>query len=377
MRAIRVCLVAALIVLTGEAVGAPGCTSDASQPAALLRLIRSCGSSGCDPVRLEEFLRAPGTALIVAQQNVSRRVTMEQYREAVVAALTGRTADLHAVEGDPRSRRGVEGLVDDVIPGLRWAGAHTELLTARLKAISTLQVCEQAGRLAARHLPVRRVPRANVFVVMGGRAGAAAVAGDIYFDVLAMSYRDATGRATYPTDREVVEYFAHELHHIGYGPVLRAQRAAMAALGGVEGAAYDLLEALLMEGSATYLINWHRDLGAMSKDPGFRDIAPGVDAAIGRLDGLLGAAARGEMTLDQFEAASSEFIGSLPHAIGATLLARIDRTYGNAGVMEVMRDPRRLLARYNAAVARQRGSAAPAFDARTAEWFEALGRRPD
>ena len=301
---------------------------------------------------VDDFLQLHGTELILAQQNVSRTVTAAEYREAMIAALRGKTPNL-AQHDAPRAARGVEGLLNDVVPSIRWAAQHPELLRQRLDRFKTIDLCAARAR-AARYVPARSDAQANAFVVMGGRAGAAAIGNDIYFDVLATSYRAAHRNEAYPSDEEILDYFAHEWHHVLYGSALAAQRARLKKTT----AAYDLLESLLLEGSATYFINLHRDLSRMKEIEHVDEVLKSLDDAIAKGD-----------------AAGGAFPGNAFHAAGAAMLAEIERAFGNATVRRVMLDPRLLLVTYNRAAAKrgarvryrfrdETASAAAAIDAR-------------
>jgi hypothetical protein len=186
---------------------------------------------------------------------------------------------------------------------------------------------------------------------MGGRAGAAANDNGIYFDVLATSYRDPQH---YPDSRQIVEYFAHELHHVGLGRILDREQSHL-HLNESGQCAFDLLRGLVMEGSASYLINGHRDLAFMRKSPMFT--AAGDDSsrftAVQRV--LTGVLQQG-WTRQQYEQTATQFDGNTLHITGATILDIIMRAQGRSAVMEVLRDPRQLLIRYNRSVRPQGGN---------------------
>src|SRR5262249_33198262 len=149
----------------------------------------------------------------------SRRVTFDQYRAVLAAARDGEAPALAAADDGERARRGLAGLRDDVWPALHWAVDHRDVLAMRVNALPTLHAARAAYESAQAWLPTASVPRVRLHVVMGGRAGAAAIGDDIYFDVLSMSFKDSRGVGAYPSSREVVEFFAHEIHHVGVAPL--------------------------------------------------------------------------------------------------------------------------------------------------------------
>lgn len=153
------------------------CSADVTQADDFLRLIRSQPRAEA----LADFVQLPGTRLIIAQQNVSRSVTSDEYREALTAALNGSAPNLPRRAAGSREARGIEGLLNDVVPSIRWAAQNTDLLTQRLERFRKPDLCD-ARKRAARYLPARSDAQVNLYVVMGGRAGAAAIGNDICFD---------------------------------------------------------------------------------------------------------------------------------------------------------------------------------------------------
>src|ERR1035437_10704231 len=66
---------------------------DFSQAQAMLELPRSCHDNKATTEAVDRVLSLPGTGLVVQQQNISRRVTVQQYREVLEAACTGRSEE--------------------------------------------------------------------------------------------------------------------------------------------------------------------------------------------------------------------------------------------------------------------------------------------
>src|SRR5262249_22992316 len=144
---------------------------------------------------------------------------------AIVAAITGDAApEIAPADDGEKAKRGVTGLRDDVWPALHWAAGNADVLRDRLAALRTLDAAPAARQLAGGWLPDPVPPAVRLHVVMGGRAGAAALDHDIYFDVLTTSYRASLGRMKYPPPSEIVEFFAHETHHVGLAPIIDGTR---------------------------------------------------------------------------------------------------------------------------------------------------------
>ena len=319
-------------------------------------------------------LAARGTDLVVAQQNLSRRVTKEQYAKVLRAFAEGREPSLAPADGTERARKGVDGLVRDVRPSLEWGSEHASLLKERLDAIERLDVLGKARETALRNLPEKVELSPRVYVVAGGRAGAAALeGGEIYFDVLATSYSAETGKLPhYPTPAEQVEFVAHEVHHQGLSSILERTRSRL-RLDERGAKAFDVLISLDLEGSATYLINGHRDLAAMARDPQFADNLGRSGELIALCRTLLRRVLDEGLAGDAYDAAVAPLLGSGWHAAGAAMLAAIDRDGGLDAVMRVVRDPRALLAAYDAAVASAGGSPPTKADAELAARVAKLG----
>jgi putative zinc-dependent peptidase DUF5700 len=211
-------------------------------------------------------------------------------------------------------------------------------------------------------------------VVSGGRAGAAALGGgEIYIDVLAMSFHaDRGALAHYPTPAEQVEFVAHELHHQGLGRILDERRSKL-RLDARGAKAFDLLSSLDMEGSASYLINGHRDLAAMAKDPQFRDDLARSGDLIALARETLRRVLDEGLAGDAYDAAVAPMLGSGWHAAGSAMLSAIDRGDGMDAVMRVLADPRGLFAAYDAAASRAGGASPSKADAELSARVARLG----
>ena len=242
---------------------------DFSQAELMLRFLRSGAGVNTTEVKIDSILAAHGTQLIIQQQNISRRVTQAQYRELLSNLGSEEWPDIVVADDSERSRRGIIGLRNDVWPSLRWGVLHTELLQRRILALREIDISKAAMGMANEFLPKSVPLHTQLSVVMGGRAGAAALEGDdIYFDVLIFSYRDAKQFIHYPSTEQVIEFFAHEMHHVGMHQLIDKTQSSL-DLNISERQAFRFLTFLVMEGSASYLINGHRNIEMMASDPEF------------------------------------------------------------------------------------------------------------
>ena len=321
----------------------PASAMDVEQAERMLELL-----AHPSPAQIDRVMTSPGTDLIVRQQNISRRITAAQYR----AVLAGITADappaIAAADDSERAARGVRGLTEDVWPALHWGTANTPLLAQRLAAIRTQNASAAARQMAAEWLPDPTPPKVELHIVMGGRAGAAALGEDIYFDVLATSYRVSLGRMPYPSAAEITEFFAHEAHHVGLEPIIERTRSGL-ALTAPNRKVFDIVTMLVSEGSATYFINAHRDLERMRRDPQYAEHLRDTDGLLATFERILAGALDGSLAGEALEAAQTPLVGSGFHSAGAVMLDAIMQSAGRDAVMRVLRDPRRLLVDYNAA----------------------------
>ena len=319
---------------------------DFTQAEAMLQVLHSCHDHQASERAIEGVLSLPGTELVVQQQNISRRVTMEQYRAVLQAACAGKVAEVAPAESGVRAEKGVVGLTHDVAPSLVWGRDHISLLESWLEEIRGNQMIGSAVPLARKYLPEEVLLAPKLYVVMGGRAGAAAIEDHLYFDLLITEWRASRAVSSSLSPTEVVEFFAHETHHLGYGHILERQRASL-TLTPAEGQAWDFLAATMMEGSATLLITGHEKLADLEKQPDVRPYLAKVPDLLPAMENVLRSALKGPMSNEAYGQASSPFLDMGYHATGAILLAAIEGKRGLAGVLEVMRDPRRLLSAYN------------------------------
>jgi len=347
---------------------------DVTQAETMLDFLRSSVCGQVDPHMIDAVLNAHGTGLIISQQNISRTVTREQYRALLSALSCEQWPDIAPVDASERARRGVEGLRKDVWTALRWGRPNTTLLAERVEEVKRLDVLRKAVSLATHFLPETVQLSPHLYVVMGGRAGAAALEGDeIYFDVLTTSYRAAGGALRYPTPSQIVEYFAHETHHIGLSQIINRTRHHL-RLKTSDQRAFDFLVALVMEGSASYLINGHRSLEAMRRDPQFTENLKKGDELLKRAEQVLKSVLEKNLDGEAYEQATAPFLGSGWHCAGAIMLAAIDQASGLKGVMEVSRDPRKLLVAYRRASAKLRLRATQnSFDKTLAKRISSMG----
>lgn len=316
----------------------------------MLEFLRSCHAGQASMEEMDKVLALSGTGLVVGQQNISRRVTAQQYRDVLWAACAGKIADVKPAEPGARGEKGAAGLTQDIAPSLIWGRDNIPLLESHIADLRGNRSIGDAIPLARKFLPQQapqQIPLApKLYVVMGGRAGAAAIDNQLYFDVLITAWRASRAAAPPMDPAEVVEFFAHETHHLGYGQILDRKRDSLNLTPG-EAQAWDFLVAVMMEGSATLLINGHERLDELAKQSDVRPYLAKVPELLPAMQNVLNSALKGPMPEEDYAQASSAFFDMGYHATGAVLLAAIEKKRGLPGVMDVMADPRRLLTAYN------------------------------
>lgn len=345
-------------------------TVDATQAVGMVNLLERCHVGGVPHTTIEQVIRLPGTQLIIAQQNISRRITSAQYRAVLTSACKGEIAHIQPSESGARAEKGVQGLTRDVAPSLLWARDHVDLLKQRIISARENSGFSEIVPLALENLPEKIVLSPKLYFVMGGRAGAAASDNGIYIDLLADAWRSRDKNSQPLTPHEMIEFFAHETHHVGYGEILNRRKQQLHLVAGEE-QAWSFLTALVMEGSATLLINAHGSWTELEKQDH-------IKADLSRLPQLLPAAQRllqgtlsGKMNDQEYQAAISDFFGEGYHATGARLLYVIEQVQGKRGILRMMDDPRKLLTVYNQCAAEKNEPFR--FDPEIAKELERMG----
>jgi hypothetical protein len=342
---------------------------EVTQARAMLRLLERCHAGVVPSQAIDQVMDLPGTRLIIGQQNVSRRVTPAQYRAVLAAACGGEIARITPSEPGARAVKGVQGLTEDVAPSLIWGRDHIELLRQRLAVAQQNESLGEVVPLALRNLPETIDLAPKLYVVMGGRAGAAASDEGIYVDLLADAWRSRASNASM-TAHEMVEFFAHETHHVGYGRILDREREQLHLTGG-ETQAWNFLTAVMMEGSATLLINGHGRWAELQKQQHIQSDLARLPQLLPAAGNILQTALAGGMSDREYQTKVSEFFGEGYHATGARLLYVIEEARRRDAVLRVMKDPRSLLVVYNECAAEMREPFR--FDPALAEAVKVMG----
>lgn len=300
---------------------------------------------------VDQLLNSGGTQLIISQLNLARKVSSAQYSQLLNGFIEDKLPDIRPVDKSERARRGVEGLVKNIWPVLKWGLKNTGLLRERLEQLASIDVYFRAHKTAEKFLPEKVDFKPELFIVIGGRAGAAALKGEkIYFDVLMMSFAGARRNEPYLSSDEIVEFFAHEMHHIGLKKILDNNFSGK-NLTGNEKRIFSFLSSFVTEGSATFYIDGHHNTEEMQKSKRFGGTMQNLDD-IFRLSGdILTSLVNGNIkSNDEFDKAASGMLGNNFHVAGAVMLSAIEKSGGFESVMKVLSNPLLLPAEYNKSV---------------------------
>jgi hypothetical protein len=114
-----------------------------------------------------------------------------------------------------------------------------------------------------------------------------------------------------------------------------------------ENQAWSFLQALLMEGSATLLINAHGNWTELESAEHIKPDLRRLPQLFPESQIILQRSIEGSMNSQQYQSSVSDFVGEGYHATGAKLLYVIERVLGKPGVLTVMDNPWTLLTVYN------------------------------
>ena len=106
-------VVLAILIIVSRVAAAqtPAARLDDAQASHVLRFLRAVAATDTSTARLlvDSVMAAKGTALIIAQQNVSRRVTSDEYREVLLSLAEHRAPRFASPPANARAAKGREG----------------------------------------------------------------------------------------------------------------------------------------------------------------------------------------------------------------------------------------------------------------------------
>ncbi|MFC1726597.1 DUF5700 domain-containing putative Zn-dependent protease [candidate division KSB1 bacterium] len=296
------------------------------------------------------LLKEEGTELIIEQFNLARKATMDQYRQILFGLIDGKLPDIKPVDAGERAKRGVIGLTQNAWPIMQWGIKNTNILREKLNLLKELDIYSEAKGMALKYLPEKVDLSPRLFFVMGGRVGAAALQDQrVYLDVLAMSFSTVRKNKPFLSNSKVIEFFAHEMHHLGYS-IIREKKRESLSLNKKESYIFDFLTGFVSEGSATYLLDGSKDLNSLKGRSGFKVVYANPGKYLGACERIVKSIRNGDIKTDEdFDKATSQFLGNMYHSAGSVMFDAINQVGGIETIMKVISDPRLLLIEYNKA----------------------------
>jgi hypothetical protein len=130
---------------------------DTTQAQTMVKFLGECHAGNASEQSIEQIMSLPGTELIVAQQNISRRITSAQYRVVLSAACNGEIAQIQPFDTGARAQKSVQGLTADVAPSLLWGRDRVPFLEQRLEMARANRGFSEIVPMASQNLPERCV----------------------------------------------------------------------------------------------------------------------------------------------------------------------------------------------------------------------------
>ena len=323
-------------------------TVDFSQAELMVDFFRNLAKGELHPEKVDEIMNSKGMELIVGQLNLARRATKGQYRKLLMGLLSDEMPHVPPADGSERARQGVRGL-QQIWMLLRWGMNNEELLEERIDFLKRFEIFSQARQIAESNLPAPIETIPYLHIVAGGRAGAAAIGNHIYIDILNFTRSRSRPGRSHITETEVIEYFAHEMHHVEFSTIIEKKQRDL-QLNERTNRAFGCLAGLVSEGSASYLINGHRDIESMRDNRNYRPYFAMGDTLLNLCENVLRSTLDGEIQNDEeYYRATRRLLGSGYHVTGSILLNVINEVNGIEPIMAIISDPRRLLLEYNRA----------------------------
>ena len=319
--------------------------TDFAQAELMIAYLRGISQGKSDSEMVDAILETKGMDLIIKQQNVMATIDKAQYRDLLSSLRDEEAPDIKPLDSTERAKLGVSRLKNNIWPSLKWAVKNVDLLEDRLVFLNDLDVGSQAKAIADSFLPEPLHSIPAIFFVMGGRAGFYAGDDCIYMHLLSMSYSPKGVKPLVESD--IISFFAHEMHHVGYGE-LRNNKLSQLSMDQAEKRAFGFVSGLVAEGSATFLINGHRDIDFIKNHRRYAKYF-GLEDDLRKIceDILQSVLSDDTKNDDDFNRAREPLLGMGYHAAGSVIMDVIYREGGKEPVMRILRDPRRLLAEYN------------------------------
>jgi len=247
---------------------------------------------------------------------------------------------------------------------------NTNQLKKDLENLKTIDFQQQSVQMAKKYLPEEAILEADFYFVLFGHSTAFSVDKENGFDFLQLP-KKADGTINIG---ELTSTLAHELHHTGFGYVMKKNMKDVKNEGNIL-----LLGILAAEGMPTYFIDrpWeHLEEYKTHTNSLYHEVAADWEKHSQRLEELYKVAEKDilmnlEGKIGQKELMEKWMSGykGAGYVLGADMMGVIDKYLGQKAVVDLALDYRRLLIVYNQAArkAAQKGSKIFIFDEGVAE----------
>jgi hypothetical protein len=335
-------------------------TADYSQAEIMVDFLRGASEGRLDIDLIDSIMASEGTSLIIEQQNRRAQIDSAQYRRILEGVLNQDAPTVAPLDSTERALLGVHRLQNEVWRVLKWGIENIGLLEKELIRLKEMDVAPESMAIAESYLPYPLGSPPSILFVAGGRAGFFAADNSIYMDLLLMSFSKTRRGEPLISRKEVVAYFAHEMHHVGFHSLMDRLRGSLTLEKRGERALV-FISGLVAEGSATYLINGDRNIENIKEGKSYAKFFE-MDGGLLRLcDEVLRAILDREIENDdEYFVATRPLLGMGFHAAGSLMMHVIDRGSGLESIKKILEDPRLLLQEYNSAVEKIQSS--PATD---------------
>ena len=164
-----------------------------------------------------------------------------------------------------------------------------------------------------------------------------------------MTFQSVRKNIPLMNETEAVEYFAHEMHHIGLARYHEKKYKSL-TLNENQRRLFSMLKSIVAEGAANYLISNHRNTDEMRKYFNLSNNPDKQEKLLNSFEELITELSKGKFkNQDEYEKSNTLMLGLGYHMIGSVMLNTIDQAGGLESINKVIADPAQLLIEYNKA----------------------------
>jgi hypothetical protein len=337
-----------LLVFSQQVIAQPEQIINFSQAELMLSFLQNIKEGSISEDLIDSILKSKGMELIVDQQNRRGNINKVQYRDLMLNLMQEKAPEIEPVNASERSKLGARRLKEEIWMVLKWGLENVDLLRQQLDSLKRMDIFGQAKEIAETFLPepLKEIP--EIYFVAGGRAGFFASENCTYMDFMVMSFSRSRRGEPFISEIEIIDYFAHEMHHVGYSRL--KEKIRMATKDENLERAIGFISGLISEGSATYMINNHRSIDMMKSNRRYARYFELEGGLLQTCQGILISILNGDIQSDDdYSKATEPLLGMGYHAAGSLMMSVIDQVGGLETIFRILQDPRLFLVEYNRA----------------------------